>query len=112
MVISLDEENKNAVLSLRQTEILAKLQPLTSEIDANTDSSYVCFFLRFVYCLTSFQNICPYLSSGIWPVHARVYPRLTLHWFHPRSPFGRSQHAIQVRVSLSRTHLEPFSTTF
>lgn len=44
MVISLDEENKNAVLSLRQTEILAKLQPLTSEIDANTDSSYVGFF--------------------------------------------------------------------
>lgn len=41
MVISLDEESKNAVLSLRQTEILAKLQPLTSEIDAHTDSSYV-----------------------------------------------------------------------
>lgn len=59
MVISLDEENKNAVLSLRQTEILAKLQPLTSEIDANTDSSYVCFFLRFVYYLTFLRISVP-----------------------------------------------------
>lgn len=39
MVVSLDAESKTAVLSLRQTEILAKLQPATSEIDAHTDNS-------------------------------------------------------------------------
>ncbi|THH19838.1 hypothetical protein EW146_g1373 [Bondarzewia mesenterica] len=39
MVISFDPESKNAVLSLRQTEILAQLQPAASEIDAKTDNS-------------------------------------------------------------------------
>ncbi|KAI0268852.1 glutamate-cysteine ligase catalytic subunit [Gloeopeniophorella convolvens] len=41
MVVELDEKEKNAVLSLCQTDILAKLQPLTADINAKTDSSVV-----------------------------------------------------------------------
>jgi len=39
MVISLDSENKNAKLSLRQTEILAKLSAIVDDINNETDSS-------------------------------------------------------------------------
>ncbi|KAL0068752.1 glutamate--cysteine ligase [Marasmius tenuissimus] len=41
MVISLDDENKNAKLSLRQTEILAKLGAIVDDINNETDSSIV-----------------------------------------------------------------------
>lgn len=89
MVIQLDEENKNAVLSLRQTEILAKLQPLTSEIDANTDSSYVCSLIElFLEPHPVWKNFRPHIPSGVWQIHARVYSWLTLLWLHSRSSLG------------------------
>ncbi|KAI0049977.1 glutamate-cysteine ligase catalytic subunit [Auriscalpium vulgare] len=39
MVVELDHERKSAVLSLCQTDVLAKLTPLTDHIDAATDDS-------------------------------------------------------------------------
>ena len=39
MVVQLDPDTKDAVLSLCQTTILAKLQALTNDIDSKTESS-------------------------------------------------------------------------
>jgi glutamate--cysteine ligase catalytic subunit len=39
MVIQLDPDTKNAMLSLCQTDVLAKLQTTTSDMDAVTDPS-------------------------------------------------------------------------
>jgi hypothetical protein len=39
MVVQLDPDAKDAVLSLCQTTILAKLQALTNDIDSKTESS-------------------------------------------------------------------------
>lgn len=41
MVVSFDDEEKNAKLSLRQTEILAKLGAIVSDIDSETPDKYV-----------------------------------------------------------------------
>jgi glutamate--cysteine ligase catalytic subunit len=45
MVVQLDPDAKDAVLSLCQTDILAKLQALTSDLDAKTDPSSVSLFI-------------------------------------------------------------------
>lgn len=41
MVISFDDEEKNAKLSLRQTEILAKLSTIVDDISAETPDEHV-----------------------------------------------------------------------
>ena len=41
MVVSFDDEDKNAKLSLRQTEILAKLSEIVDDICADCPDQYV-----------------------------------------------------------------------
>lgn len=41
MIVQLDEDAKDAVLSLCQTDILGKLQALSIELDAKAGCSYV-----------------------------------------------------------------------
>jgi len=47
MVIQLDKDKKDAVLSLCQTDILAKLQTLTGDIVAKTGASWVDAKINF-----------------------------------------------------------------
>ena len=43
MIVQLDDDAKDAVLSLCQTDILGKLQALSIELDAKAGCSYVIF---------------------------------------------------------------------
>ncbi len=69
MVVQLDSDAKDAVLSLCQTDILAKLQTPTSDIGA---------------------------KPGVWALHARVYSWRALHGLRLRPRPGRVQYAPSV----------------
>ena len=44
MVVSFDDENRNARLSLRQTEILEKLRSIVDDISDGVDEQYVYIY--------------------------------------------------------------------
>jgi len=46
MVVSFDEKEKNAKLSLRQQEILEKINSAVEDISSGTPNKYVPWFLR------------------------------------------------------------------
>lgn len=80
MVVSFDDENKRALLSLRQTEILMKLQSVTldPELEKRKPANW--------YALPSWrlsqadvQRVHPYLPSRVWTIYARIDPRMPLY---------------------------------
>lgn len=64
MVVALDDENKNAKLSLRQTEILSKLSSIVKDLSSETEDSYVDLLSELVAKLTLLMKHCgTYFSS-------------------------------------------------
>ena len=57
MVVSFDDNEKNAKLSLRQTEILAKLNDIVNDISADCPEGYVPES-SYVHLRTSNLIIC------------------------------------------------------
>ena len=90
MVVSFDNIEKNAKLSLRQTEILAKLNDIVNDISADCPEGYVLGFLYRQYnhlfhivllCPNSIQN-----TDGIcWN------PRLVRHILDQYPTFCQSR---------------------
>jgi hypothetical protein len=68
MVISFDDADKNAKLSLRQTEILAKLNSIVEDLCDGCPKTYVVRHIRTA-SLNSFQPSSK-ISSRIWTLHA------------------------------------------
>lgn len=74
MVAIFDNEEKDVRLSLRQTEILAKLQSIVSDIASDRGETSVSSplllcrqpHMRFI----SMQTLCSNLPPGIWTFHA------------------------------------------
>lgn len=81
MVVAFDNDDHDARLSLRQTEILAKLQTIVDDIaDCGCDQYVVLpIALNASRLNCSAQKVGPDLSSGIWTVHARVDPRVAIY---------------------------------
>jgi len=96
MVISLDNKGKNARLSLRQTEILAKLNEIVDVICVDCSEKCVWFLRRIVFIISSLQRIDPEISPRVRPLHVRINTWLSLHWLNTRPIVCRKQYAIPV----------------
>lgn len=94
MVVALDDETKNAKLSLRQTEILAKLSSIVNIISSETADSYVEPFSVLVSQFILVQYIGTHLSSGIWTLHVGIYTWFAFYWIHHRFTCSREEHAL------------------
>lgn len=81
MVVSFDNEDRNAKLSLRQSEILAKLQTIVDDIADCGCDQYVSFMSASSPRMNriSPQEVGAHVPSGIWAVHARVDPWVAIH---------------------------------
>ena len=103
MVAAFDDQEKNVKLSLRQTEILAKLQSIVSDIASDRGETCVFFLLslsrpRSVGYMPFIrtQTLCADVPPRVWPVHARVDPWIAVYGRDPRPAVRGEQHALPV----------------
>lgn len=94
MVVALDDETKNAKLSLRQTEILAKLSSIVNDISLETADSCVEPSLGASKQFILVQHCGTYFSSGIWTLHAGIYSWFAFYWINYRFTCSREEHAL------------------
>lgn len=74
MVVAFDDVEKNAKLSLRQSEILEKLANICNDLSDETDDRQV--LLPRCFCATehfSSQYRHSDIPSRVWALYARVY---------------------------------------
>ena len=73
MVAAFDDQEKNVKLSLRQTEILAKLQSIVNDIASDRGEPCVLPSRAREASLCTFigtQTLCADVPPRVWPVHA------------------------------------------
>ena len=97
MVVSFDDAQKRALLSLRQTEILMKLQSVTldPELEKYKPTEWYVLPIQDVRD-TRLKEQCldPNLSSRVRTIHARIYARLPIHRLRERFSQSRSGYAV------------------
>jgi hypothetical protein len=93
MVVSFDDENKKALLSLRQTEILMKLQSVTLDPELEKRKPANWYVLPSM-TQADVQRIHPNLSPGIRTIHVRIDSRMPLYRIRKRLSFRRGGYAI------------------
>lgn len=82
MVVTFDNKERNAKLSLRQSEILAKLQAIVDDIACGCEK---CAPYKTAppnspaHLLLRLQEVCSDVPPRIWTVHARVNTRVAVH---------------------------------
>jgi hypothetical protein len=105
MIVQLDADAKDAVLSLCQTDLLAKLQAPTSDIDAKISASAGAEYVLYLCHLTSRSLFLTFVPSVLFP---RCFTRsmaglcsslllarptqaafATWSWWNPICAFGR-----------------------
>ncbi len=102
MVVVFDDENKNAKVSLRQQEILAKLSSIVNDINADCPEQLVHFLGGDSLISLSFQYLCTHFSSRIWSIYAGIDSWFSLYGIYHRSSICRSQYALPVSQSRRR----------
>ena len=97
MVVACDDEAKKAMLSLRQSEILQKLQSVTLDHKLEKYKPkewYVQTESHRATLATHMQRNDPYIPPRVRKVHARVHARRALLRYTQRPRLRRSGHAI------------------
>lgn len=120
-MVAFDDETKNAKVSLRQQEILAKLSSIVDDLSADSAEQLAHPFHYRSLISHRFQYFRTHFSSRVWSLYAGIDSCLSIHRIHHGPSICRSQYALPVSLlwrriyhlirrasrNLARKHLKP-----